>query len=295
MKTYNEGLGSRMFDVFNYALMVALCVIMLYPLLNTFSISLSDPDLIAQGKISWYPQGFTIDGYSFIFQSNDLLRAYKNTLIYVLVGTVLQLLLTSLFSYPLSMGNFVLRKPLTIFVIITMVFGGGLIPTYMLIRNLHLLDTLWVIVLPGALSAFNIIIFRTFFQEIPKELRESAYLDGANDMKILFRIYMPLSKALLATFALFGAVGFWNMWFEAMIYLNDMRLHPIQMLLRRMIVELKDMNDHGGLQRYVEMHNVNPKNIKMATVIVTILPILFVYPFVQRHFVTGMLVGSVKG
>lgn len=292
---YREGIGSKVFNLFNYLFMILLCIVMLYPLVNTFSISISDPSEIAQGKVSWFPKGFTLDGYKYILQDSSLLQGYKNTIIYATVGTFIQLLFTSLFAYPLSVKNFVFRKPITVMVIITMIFSGGLIPTYMMMRNLHLFDTLWVIILPSALTAFNIIIFRTFFQQLPNELRESAYLDGANDIQILFRIYLPLSKALLATFGLFGAVMYWNMWFEAMIYLNDEKLHPIQMLLRRIIIELKDVTDHGGLQRYVERHNVNPKNIKMATVMVTIFPILCVYPMLQKHFVSGMMIGSVKG
>ncbi|MCU6707747.1 carbohydrate ABC transporter permease [Paenibacillus sp. J5C_2022] len=295
MKTYNEGVWSKTFDIVNYLFMIVLCVIMLYPLLNTFSVSISTPDLIAQGKISWYPQGFDIHGYKYIFQSNDILTAYKNTIVYLVIGTFLQLLLTSLFAYPLAVNEFILRKPLAIFVIITMVFNGGLIPTFLLMRDLQLFNTMWAIVLPVAMSAFNIIIFRTFFQDIPKELRESAYLDGANDIGILFRIYLPLSKPLMATFALFGAVMFWNMWFEPMIFFNDEKYQPIQLILRRMTIELNDYTDVGGLQRYIDTFNVNPKNIKMAAVIVTILPILFIYPLLQKHFVSGMMIGSVKG
>ncbi|MFD2114905.1 carbohydrate ABC transporter permease [Paenibacillus yanchengensis] len=295
MKLYKQTLGSRTFDLFNYLLMIFLCITMLYPLLNTFSISLSDPTLVGQGKISWYPRGFTLDGYAYLFKDNEIIRSYWNTIVYVVLGTTVQLLMTSLFAYPLAMSHFVLRKPLAVLVIITMIFNGGLIPSYMLIRNLGLFDTMAVIILPAALSAFNIIIFRTFFQDIPAELRESAFLDGANDITVLFRIYLPLSKPLMATFALFGAVSFWNMWFEAMIYLNDETMHPIQMMLRRMILQLEDYTDLAGLQRYVETTNVNPRNIKMAAVIVTILPIMFVYPLLQKHFVSGMMIGSVKG
>ncbi|MDQ6420551.1 carbohydrate ABC transporter permease [Paenibacillus sp. LHD-117] len=295
MKVYNEGFWSKAFDIFNYTFMAALCIIMLYPLLNTFSVSISDADLISQGKITWYPQGFDFHSYQYIFQDNNILNAYKNTIVYLAIGTFLQLLLTSMFAYPLSISEFIFRKPLAIMVIITMVFSGGLIPTFLLMRDLHLFNTMWAIVLPLAMSAFNIIIFRTFFQDIPKELRESAYLDGANDITILFRIYLPLSKPLLATFALFGAVMFWNMWFEPMIYFNDEKYQPIQLILRRMTIELTDDTRTGNVQRFLDTFNLNPKNIRMAAVIVTILPILFVYPMLQKHFVSGMMIGSVKG
>ncbi|QJD87103.1 carbohydrate ABC transporter permease [Cohnella herbarum] len=295
MKVYNEGLGSKAFDIVNYTIMVVLCIVMLYPLLNTFAVSISDSTLVSQGKITFYPRGFDFHSYQYIFQDKNILNAYKNTLVFLVIGTFLQLLLTSLFSYPLAISEFVFRKPLAIFVVIMMVFQGGLIPQFLLIRDLHMFNTIWAVVLPVAMTAFNIIIFRTFFQDVPKELRESAYLDGANDFGILFRIYVPLSKPLLATFALFGAVMFWNMWFEPMIFLNDESAHPIQLLLRRMTIELKDYTDVGGLQRFIDTYNLNPKNIRMASIIVTILPILFVYPVLQKHFVSGMMIGSVKG
>ncbi|WP_246608657.1 carbohydrate ABC transporter permease [Paenibacillus agaridevorans] len=295
MKVYNEGLWSKTFDIFNYMLMVLLCIIMLYPLLNTFAVSISDPVLVGQGKITWYPQGFDLHSYQYIFQDKNILNAYKNTLVFLVIGTSLQLLLTTLFAYPLAIREFIFRKPLAVYVIITMVFSGGLIPQFLLIKDLQLFNSIWAVVLPVAMSAFNIIIFRTFFQDIPKELRESAYLDGANDFGILFRIYVPLSKPLLATFALFGAVMFWNMWFEPMIYLNNENSHPIQLLLRRMTIELTNYTDVGGLQRFIDTYNLNPKNIRMASIIVTILPILFIYPLLQKHFVSGMMIGSVKG
>ncbi|QNK55030.1 carbohydrate ABC transporter permease [Paenibacillus sp. PAMC21692] len=295
MKVYNEGLWSKSFDIFNYLLMILLCIIMLYPLLNTFAVSISDPVLVGQGKITWYPQGFDFHSYQYIFQDKNILNAYKNTLVFLLIGTSLQLLLTTLFAYPLAISDFIFRKPLAVYVIITMVFSGGLIPQFLLIRDLNMFNSIWAVVLPVAMSAFNIIIFRTFFQDIPKELRESAYLDGANDFGILFRIFIPLSKPLLATFALFGAVMFWNMWFEPMIYLNDNDDHPIQLLLRRMTIETENYTDVGGLQRFLDTYNLNPKNIRMASIIVTILPILFVYPLLQKHFVSGMMIGSVKG
>lgn len=295
MRTYNEGFDSKLFNVFNYSFMILLCIIMLYPLLNTFSISLSSPEQIIQGKVGWFPRGFNLEGYKYIFQEPKLLIAFKNTIIYALIGTFLMLLLTSMMAYPLSVNDYVLKKFVTIFLTITMFFGGGLIPTYLLIRKLHMIDTLWVMVIPGAISAFNVIIFRTFFQNLPKELRESAHIDGANDITILFKIYMPLSKALLATFALFGIVGAWNGWFDALIYLNDENKYPIQMILRKMISETDNSSMSAQTFQLVASMKLHSKNIKMATVMVTILPILFLYPFLQKYFVSGTMVGSIKG
>ncbi|MFD0960924.1 carbohydrate ABC transporter permease [Paenibacillus chungangensis] len=295
MTHYKQSLGSKLFDTGNYIFLIGLCIAMLYPLMNTVALSLSNPEMIIQGKVSWFPRGFNLEGYKYILSDHKLLKAFGNTVLYALTGTFIMLLLTSLLAYPLSIPDFVIRKFITIFITITMFFGGGLIPTYLLIRNLHMLNTFWVMVIPGAVSAFNVILFRTFFKTIPIELWESAYMDGANDIRILFQIYLPLSKALLATFGLFGIVGTWNGWFEALIYLNDEGKYPIQMILRNMISETDSSSMNAQTFQLIASMKLHGKNIKMAAVIVTIIPILFIYPFLQKHFVTGMMIGSVKG
>lgn len=287
-------LGSRVFDVVNYIFMILLVIVMVYPLMNVLSISLSEPDYIALGEVSWYPKGFNIKGYEVILEKSQLYISYKNTIVYALIGTLITLVMTSLMAYPLSIPNFKLKKFITIFLAVTMFFGGGMIPTYMVIKELHMLNTLWVMVIPGCVGAFNVFIYRSFFQGIPSELRESALMDGANDVTILFRIYMPLSKALLATFALFSVVAFWNEWFNALLYLKDENRYPLQMFLRSLIIE----NSGGAseeIQRMVVGNKVNPKNIQMAAIIVTLAPILCIYPFIQKYFVKGAMVGSVKG
>jgi putative aldouronate transport system permease protein len=287
-------LGSRVFDVVNYIIMILLVIVMAYPLMNVLAISLSDPDHIALGNVGWYPKGFNIKGYEVIMEKSQLYISYKNTIVYAFVGTLFTLVMTSLMAYPLSIPNFKPKKFITVFLAVTMFFSGGLIPTYMVIRELHMLNTLWVMVIPGCVGAFNVFIYRSFFQNIPSELRESALMDGANDITILFRIYMPLSKALLSTFALFSIVAFWNEWFSALLYLKDESRYPLQMFLRSLIVE-----SSGGaseeIQRLVVGNAVNPKNIQMAAIVVTLVPILCIYPFVQKYFVKGALVGSVKG
>lgn len=295
IKHYRQGFGSAIFDLFNYVFLIALCIVMLYPLVNTLAVSLSNPEMIVQGKVSWIPRGLNLEGYKYIFSEKKLITAFGNTVVYALLGTFIMLLLTSLMAYPLSVSDFVLRKFITIFLTITMFFGGGLIPTYLLIRKLHMIDTLWVMVIPGAVSAFNVILFRTFFKNIPKELGESAYMDGANDFRILFQIYLPLSKPLLATFALFGIVGAWNGWFDALIYLNNESKYPIQMILRKMIAETDNSSMNAQTFKLLSDMKIHGKNIKMATVIVSILPILFLYPFMQKHFTTGVMIGSIKG
>lgn len=295
IKHYKQGLSSKIFDFTNYMFLIGLCMIMLYPLLNTFAISLSNPEMIIQGKVNWIPRGFNLEGYKYILSESKLLTAFGNTVIYAGIGTFVMLLLTSMMAYPLTLPNFVLRKFTIIFLTITMFFGGGLIPTYLLIRKLHLLDTLWVMVIPGAISAFNVILFRTFFRSIPKELGESAYMDGANDFRILFQIYLPISKALLATFALFGIVGAWNGWFDALIYLNNEDRYPIQMILRQMVLEADSSTLNAQTFQLMTDMKIHSKNIKMAMVMVTIVPMLLLYPFLQKHFATGMMIGSIKG
>ena len=292
--------GSALFNGANHLFLVLVAVVMLYPLLRVMALSVSDPSFISAGKVNWYPQGFNVIGYQLIFKDPDLLITYKNTLLYAAVGTFLTLLLTSLIAYPLALREFILRKQITIFLAITLFFSGGLIPTFLVIKTLGLLNTFWVMVLPTTIVAFNVIMFRTFFQTIPGELRDSAAIDGANDVVILFRIIMPLSKALLAVFALFSIVGHWNSWFPALIYLRDSGRWPVQMLLRRLII-IEDFFQTGWQDDVVEYYDkmrrglVHPKNVQMAVIFVTMAPILCVYPFVQRYFVKGVMIGSLKG
>lgn len=292
---YKQGLGSRLFDTINYAAMFLLIVVMLYPLMNVISLSLSHADFIALGEVSWFPKGFNLKGYEIIFDKPLLYISYKNTVLYAAAGTFLTLLLTSLMAYPLTIAKFQMKRFITFFLAVTMFFSGGMIPTYLLMKNLHMLNTFWVMVIPGCISAYNVIIFRTFFQNIPSELRESAYMDGASDLTVLFRIYLPLSKALLATFALFTIVGHWNEWFSALIYLRDENKYPLQMFLRSVIFSQQGTGQGEKIANMIQTRQVNPKNIQMAAIVITMAPILCIYPFVQKYFVKGVMVGSIKG
>jgi len=287
---------SIIFDVGNYIFMIFIIIIMLYPLLNVISLSLSSSSAINRGAISWYPKGWNISGYKIILQDPMLVRAYVNTILYAAASTVLTLTFTSMVAYSLSIKEFIFKKQLTIFFTITMFFGGGMIPTYLIIKNLHLINTFTVMVLPGCVSAFNVIIFRTFFQGIPGELREAGIIDGANDLVILSKIIIPLSKPLLATFALFTIVGQWNSWFSALIYLTDSKRYPLQMILRRILNQNSGELLSGSAALIAQgQGTINPLNIQMASVIVVLFPILCLYPFLQKYFVKGMLVGSIKG
>ena len=289
--------GSIAFDIANNTLMALLAVVMLYPLAHVFAMSLSIPSAITEGRVTWFPIGFNTVGYGVIFQNNDLLRAYGNTIVYAAVGTMLTLVVTSLMAYPLSIRELPMRKTMTIFIAITMFFGGGLIPYYLVIRNLKLIDTFWVMIVPGCISAYNVFVYRAFFQGIPTELREAAFIDGANDLKIYYKIILPMSKPLLATFALFSIVGFWNTWYDALLFLNDIKRFPLQLVLRSIVV-LNQMSagfETGPAQTALLSGKVNPYNVQMAAIVITMAPILCIYPFVQTYFVKGMIVGVIKG
>jgi putative aldouronate transport system permease protein len=288
--------GSLLFDGFNICLMLFVVVVMLYPLLHVLALSLSSTAQVELGNVSVIPRGLDLGGYKFILDNGQFWTSYKNTLIYVSVGTPITLLLTSLIAYPLAMKEFVLRKPLMIFVTVTLFFSGGLIPTYLVIQNLGLINTMWALVLPGAVTAFNVIVYRTFFQAIPIELRESAFIDGANDVVILTRIYWPLSKPLLATFGLFAVVGIWNDWFAPLIYLNQISMYPLALFLEQIIIE-GNMGLWSGTNlatSEISTLLVSPVTVEMAVVVVAMVPVLILYPFAQRYFTKGILIGSIK-
>jgi putative aldouronate transport system permease protein len=280
------------------AFLFLVCAVMLYPMLRVVAMSFSDAKYIVSGEVSIFPKGFNVLGYQIILKDPSIWQAYRNTILYAGVGTLITLIVTSLVAYPLSIPNFVLKKPLTIYLAVTMFFSGGMIPTYIAIQKMGGINSLWVMVLPGCLSAYNAFVYRSFFQGISPSLRESATIDGANDLIIFFRVILPLSKPLLATFSLFSAVSHWNSWFSAVLYLRDSSLHPLQMILRKLVVtESMDMLSSGESELIVMFaaQQVAPQNIQMAAVIVILVPILSIYPFLQKYFVKGMMVGSIKG
>ena len=289
--------GSKTFDVLNYIGMVCLIIIMLYPLLHVFALSLSTADNIRAGLVTWYPRGFNLKGYEIIVQRPIFWTAYRNTIIYASLGTFITLLMTSLMAYPLSIRDYQFRNPLTILLTITIFFSGGMIPTFLLIRSLGMINTLAVMVIPGCVAAWNVFMYRSFFRTIPQELRESAIVDGANDLVVLLRIILPLSKPLLATFALFSIVGHWNSWFSALIYLQDENRYPLQMILRRLVVqeEVGGQFSSDNITAWIRMRVIDPRNVQTAAIMVAMLPILFVYPFIQRYFVKGVMIGAIKG
>ena len=289
------------FRIINVIIMILLAFACLAPLLHVFFASISDPILLTQfqGSIILWPlydatHHLTAKGYSFVLTNPSLIRGYANTFYYVATGCILSVLLCSLGGYCVSRRNTMWMKYLTLMMTFTMFFGGGMIPTYMVNKYLGIVNTRWVMVLMGLVSVFNIIIVRTAFQAIPASLEESAQLDGAGHMTILFRITFPLAKATIAVITLFYAVGKWNDYFTAAIYLLDRKLYPLQLILREIIVQDSGQNvfDAGESANNFSQYK---KLLNYSTVIFATLPILCVYPFVQKYFVKGVMIGSIKG
>ena len=281
------------FDVVLVVIMVLLSAMFLYPLLNMLALSFSDSQELKSLPVYLWPKGFSLESYKALLGDSRTLLYYWNTVKYASVGTVIMLLSTSLMAYPLSIPALRGRRFVSVLLTITMFFGGGLIPYYVTIMQLGMINTFWVMVIPGAISAYNVIVFKTFFMSIPEALRESASLDGAGHVRILFQIVLPLSKAVLATFALFSIVGYWNDYMTALLYLRDDTKYPIQLLMRRLLV-LMDYKDASTAQMLKDFQKISTRTTKAAATIITVVPVLCVYPFMQKHFAKGVLVGSIK-
>ena len=286
-----QSLGSKVFSVVNYTILALIGFIMFYPMFYVFIVSISSAQYINQGMVSFLPKGINFEAYQRVLQNKDIWIGYKNTILYTVLGTFINVVLTAMCAYPLSRKEFYGRGPLTILITLTMFISGGMIPLYLVINNLKIMNTMWAILLPSAISTYNMIVMRTSFSAIPDSLIESAYLDGANDIQILAKIIMPLSKAIIATMVLFYAVSHWNSYFPAMLYLNDKAKYPVQVIMRDIIIE-SDMSQAGDMSG---MANVAATNYKYAVIIISIVPILMVYPFIQKYFTKGVMVGAVKG
>ncbi|KKO54121.1 carbohydrate ABC transporter permease [Paenibacillus sp. DMB20] len=292
----DRSLGDRIFNVVNYALLTLVTLVVLYPLLFVVSASVSNPEFVLRGEMWFIPKGFNLDAYAKIFQNKDILLGYGNTILYTLIGTAINVVLTICAAYPLSRRDLTGRGLVTGLIVFTMFFGGGLIPTYLLIKNLNMLDTLWVMVIPNAVSVWNIIIMRTFFQQsIPGELQESAMIDGCTHFQTLLRIVLPLSMPIIAVMVLFYAVGHWNSYFNALIYLTTKERFPLQLILREILIQ----SDSGEFVKLTSESAVRMKmsveGLKYAVLVVANLPMLVLYPFLQRYFVKGIMIGALKG
>ena len=288
---------STWFVYMNNALMILLSLCFIYPVVMTLGQSFSDAKAMVGKTVFLFPVGFSLDSYKQLLSDISILRYYWNTIVYAGLGTFLTLTLTGMLAYPLTARDFKGKRVISVMLLITMFFGGGMIPTYLVYKDMyHLTNTLWVMILPGAVSAWNVIIFKNFFNSIPVELREAAQIDGAGHFRVLFQIVMPLSKPLLATIGLFTIVGHWNGYFNALLYLDSADKFPIQMFLRKILVlsEISSGADLQNLDILRQLANTNPTTVKAAATIITIIPILCVYPFLQKYFTKGMMLGSVK-
>lgn len=289
--------GEKLFDIINVIILILLMIICAYPLLYVLFASLSDPYKLMQHRgLLFKPLGFTLKGYSLVFQNPRIMTGFLNTVFYVVVGTTLSVFFTAMAAYVLSRKNLLLGKPLMIMVTITMFFSGGLIPFYLQIERLGLMDSRWALIFPSLISVWSLIVLRTAFKKIPDSLIESAKIDGANDFTILFKIVMPVSKATIAVIALLYAVGQWNSWFNAMLFLKDETKYPLQLILRGILIsnDMREMmNLPKGSAQFIQA-DAYKSLIKYSTVIVSTIPILCVYPFVQKYFVKGTMIGSIK-
>lgn len=290
------------FNIFNYSFLAFLTLLCLYPILHVVFASVSDPtELISHRGILLKPVGeMTFSGYQLVFQDKSVLRGFLNTLVYVVVGTAVNMVFTICGAYALSRKELLLKGPIMLLITITMFFGGGLIPWFLLMRDMGLYNNLAAMVLPTALNTWNMIILRTGFQAFPYELEEAAHIDGASQAKILLQIILPLSKPVLAVIFLYYLVGNWNSWFNAMVLLKDRELYPLQLILKEILVmndtSMSSVGSAGGVSiNSVQGATAYRELVKYCVTVVATIPILCVYPFLQKYFVKGVYVGSIKG
>ncbi|RBW70774.1 carbohydrate ABC transporter permease [Bacillus taeanensis] len=286
----------RIFDILNFTLLTVVSIAVLYPLYFIVIASISNPDLINAGKVWFFPQDITFDGYKRILQDEKIWTGYKNSIVYTVVGTAVNVAFTLMAAYALSRKDFYGRNFFMILIAFTMFFSGGLIPTYLIVKELGMLNTMWALIIPKAVAVWNLIVARTFFEStIPNELLEAAKIDGCSNTKFFTKIVLPLSKPIVAVMVLFYGVGHWNSYFDALIYLNDEGLYPLQLILRNILIQseasqsmIGDIESLAAQQRVGEL-------IKYGVIIIASIPLLIVYPFIQKYFVKGVMIGGIKG
>ncbi|WP_207717379.1 carbohydrate ABC transporter permease [Anaerosporobacter faecicola] len=287
--------GTIIFDTCNVIFMLIICFLCLYPIWYVIVNSLNDATDALQGGIYWWPRKFSLANYKSVFSNSSVLQSFKVTIAKTLIGTTVNVLFTAMVAYPLSKANLIGRKYYMAIGTVTMFFSGGLIPTFLLFKNMHLLNNFLVYIIPAAFNFFNLLIFINFYKEIPAALEESAKIDGANDLTIFRRIIIPLSKPVFATIALFSGVGQWNDYFGGLMYMtNRTDLEPIQTFLYRLVAQVQSSQMAGNISVQVQTSDTTSTSIKLAAMVITTLPICCVYPFLQKYFVKGMMVGAVK-
>ncbi|PRX60562.1 carbohydrate ABC transporter membrane protein 2 (CUT1 family) [Cohnella sp. SGD-V74] len=289
--TGREHWSRKLFLICNYLFLTGLSLSMLLPFLNVIAQSFSGAVAIDRGDVLFWPVDFTLNYYQYVFDDASIWRAFGITVYITVVGTLINLAATSSLAYPLSRTEYVGRKYVLLFVLLTMIFTAPLIPQFILMRELDLVNTLWALMIPTAISAFNLIVLRSFFVQIPPELIDSARIDGCGELRILWSLVLPLSKPALATIGIFYSVTNWNKYMDALYYLNDRKLYPLQVKLRELLIN-DDLVDTGNLPFDVSSQSV--QGVQMAVILVATVPIIMLYPFLQRYFIKGMLIGSIK-
>ncbi|MEC0260224.1 carbohydrate ABC transporter permease [Paenibacillus lautus] len=291
-----ESAGDRLFDIINYILLAIVLTIVLYPLIFVAVASISNPAAVVKGEVWLLPKEINFTGYEKVFANKEILNGYMNTILYTVVGTIVNVGMTILAAYPLSRKDFRGRNIFTALFVFTMFFSGGLIPTYLIVKDLGMTNTMWALIIPNAVAVWNIIIMRTFFQQsIPFEIQESAQIDGCGNFKILLKIILPLSMPILAVMTLFYSVAHWNSFFSALIYLTERDKYPLQLFLREILIQSNMQDMIQTSEESLVKTIMEAESIKYALVIVANLPILMLYPFLQRYFVKGMVIGAIKG
>ncbi|MBP1964476.1 ABC transporter permease subunit [Paenibacillus aceris] len=282
-----QSAASRVFDVFNYGVMILLMIVMIYPLVYVFSASISDNALVSSGDVLLFPKKVTLIAYKQLAANSDLWISYWNTIRYTIVHVILTLITTAAMAYPLAKKWLPGRRWILMMAAFTLLFSGGMIPTFLVVQKLGMLNSIWAIVLPSMISTWYLFIMRTFFEALPEELEDAATIDGCSSLQVLLRVVMPLSMPVMATIGLFTAVNQWNAFFDALIYLNDRSMYPLQIMLRNILVAGTTIQGEGDMSLLQTM--------KYAIIMMATLPILCVYPFIQKYFVQGTMIGGIKG
>lgn len=284
-------MGEKTFQSFNYVILIIAAATMLLPLLHLLAMSFSSPIAADSKKVFLWPVEFTTGAWVHVLQNAGLWRSFGITVYITVVGTVLSMLFSILTAYPLSRKDFLIRKHVMFAIVLTMIFNAPMIPFFLTVRELGMMNSLWALIIPGLIGTFNLVIIRTFFMGLPKELDDSARIDGCNDFRILFQIYLPLSKAVMATVSLFYAVGYWNTFQRAVLFIRDQDLYPLQMKLRSYLVSPEEL---AAVNMFLGDYDFNTTTLKAATIIFATVPIILVYPYLQKYFVKGALLGSLK-
>ena len=296
MSTVKRSRADTLFVAVNFVILALVAIVVAYPIIYVLSASFSDPIAITEGRVFLLPVGVTLENYKLVFGYGQLWRGYLNSLFYTVAGTALNLILTMLMAFSLSEKNLPLKKLFMGLLTFTMLFSGGLIPSYLLMKNLGLIDTVWVLIIPGGVAVYNVIVSRTFMESnVPQELREATQIDGCSDARYFFSILLPLSQAVISVISLYYAVAHWNSYFSALIYIRDKQLQPLQLILRSILlstrVSLNEFEDPDLLEGKIGLEFL----VKFALIVVSSAPIMCLYPFVQKFFAKGVMLGSVKG